>query len=120
MKRLLFRFARSPFARFIIGWSFRTMSWAIPVERLVETPSLMAFHHPVPTYPVHILIVPKRNYANILAIPPEDSEFQRDLFMTVAKLVGDFSLEKTGYRLICNGGSYQDVPHLHFHLVGDA
>jgi histidine triad (HIT) family protein len=120
MKALLFRIARSPIARLFIGWSFAYMSWAIPVERLVETPSLMAFHHPVPSHPVHILIVPKRSYANFLAVPPEDSEFQRDLFVTVAKLVKDFSLDKTAYRLVCNGGDYQDVPQLHFHLISDS
>ncbi|MDQ7025763.1 MAG: HIT domain-containing protein [Anaerolineae bacterium] len=70
-----------------------------------------------PTHPVHILIVPKRLYANITAISPDDTEFHSDLFQTVTKLVSDLSLEKQGYRLICNGGDYQDVPQLHFHLI---
>ena len=34
-------------------------------------------------------------------------------------LVAELQLEKRGYRLIANGGAYQDVPHLHFHLVSD-
>jgi len=119
MKPLLFRLACSPLARFIIGWIFTHMSWSIPVERLYETDSLLAFHHPNPSYPTHILIVPKRSYENILAIQLEDSDFQRDLFATVQKLVRDFSLESGGYRLICNGGAYQDVPIVHFHLISD-
>ena len=28
-------------------------------------------------------------------------------------------MEAGGYRLLVNGGAYQDVPHLHFHLVAD-
>jgi diadenosine tetraphosphate (Ap4A) HIT family hydrolase len=28
-------------------------------------------------------------------------------------------LEQTGYRLIANGGAFQDVPHLHFHLIAE-
>ena len=95
------------------------MSWSIPVERLHETETLLAFHHPAPSHPTHILIVPKRNYANMLAIPLEDSDFQRDLFATVQKLVRDFSLESGGYSLVCNGGNYQDVPIVHFHLTSD-
>ena len=94
------------------------MSWLIPVERLYETDSLMAFHHPVPVDRIHVLIVPKRRYATLLELAPDDHTFQRDLFETVQKLVHDFDLTQTGYRLLCNGGEFQDVPHLHFHLIG--
>ena len=72
------------------------MSWTIPVKRLHETDSLMAFYHPSPSYPVHILLVPKRAYANITAISPNDATFHSDLFQTVTKLVTDLSLEKKG------------------------
>jgi histidine triad (HIT) family protein len=119
MKRLLFRIARSPFAGYVIGWIFAYMSWTIPVNRLHETPTLLAFYHPAPSYSIHILIVPKRSYASITAINPVDAAFHVDLFQTVAKLVADLSLEKAGYRLICNGGAYQDVPQLHFHLISE-
>jgi histidine triad (HIT) family protein len=119
MKRLLFHIARSPISHYFIGWIFAYMSWMIPVKRLHETPTLLAFYHPVPSYPVHILIVPKRTYASITAISPKDAAFHVDLFQTVAKLVSDLSLETQGYRLICNGGTYQDVPHLHFHLISE-
>lgn len=118
IKRTLFRLARSRFAYLFMGWSFRYMSWAIPVERLYETDSLIAFHHPVPTHPVHVLIVPKRTYATLLELSPADSAFQRDLFETVQKLVRDLHLAQGSYSLVCNGGGFQDVPHLHFHLIG--
>ncbi|MEZ4510613.1 MAG: hypothetical protein R3C62_01950 [Chloroflexota bacterium] len=36
------------------------MSFLIPVQRLRETATLLAFHHPKPSYPLHILLVPKR------------------------------------------------------------
>jgi diadenosine tetraphosphate (Ap4A) HIT family hydrolase len=50
------------------------MSFAIPVKRLRETPNLIAFQHPSPSYKFHLLIVPKRQ-AKTLAeldrkIPP--------------------------------------------------
>jgi len=31
--------------------------------------------------------------------------------------VDEFHLQ--AYRLIVNGGKYQDFPHLHFHLISD-
>ena len=119
MKQLLFRLARSPIASVFIGWIFTYMSWSIPVKRLYDTDSLMAFHHPSPSYRIHILIVPKRNYSNLTDVAPDDADFHRDLFMTVQKLVSEFALADNGYRLICNGGEFQDVPQLHFHLVSD-
>ena len=41
------------------------MSFAIPLHKLRETPTLLAFYHPQPSYPVHILILPKRAIASL-------------------------------------------------------
>ncbi|MGB1286880.1 MAG: HIT domain-containing protein [Aggregatilineales bacterium] len=96
------------------------MPWTIPAKRLHETDTLLAFHHPVPSYPVHILIVPKRGYENMMAIDASDTAFMQDVFITVQQLITRLALDAGGYRLICNGGAYQDVKLLHFHLISDA
>lgn len=90
-------------------------SFLIPAERLHETPTLLAFYHPRPSYPVHILLVPKRHIASMIDLAAEDSVFLSDVFATVRILVERLKLDR--YRLICNGGNYQDVPQLHFHLI---
>ena len=38
----------------------------------------------------------------------------------VQSLVAELDVEGPGYRLIVNGGGYQGVPQLHFHLVSGA
>ncbi|MFQ5399666.1 MAG: HIT domain-containing protein [Anaerolineae bacterium] len=114
---LLLELARSTVGRFIIGWVLTHMSFAIPLNRLRETGTLIAFHHPSPAYPVHILLVPKRALGSLMAVQSADADFLTDLFQAVQSLVAEFELEQAGYRLICNGGRYQDVPHLHFHLI---
>jgi histidine triad (HIT) family protein len=114
---LLFRIARTSVGRILTGWLFAHMSFAIPVQRLRETKSLVAFHHPKPSYPIHILIVAKRAISTLLAMTPADNDFILDLIPTVQSLVTEFQLEQAGYRLIVNGGHYQDVGQLHFHLV---
>ena len=116
---LLFRLARSRLGQRLVRWGFSKMSFAIPVKRLRETETLMAFHHPRPSHPLHILLVPKRPYASLLELAPDDAGFLKDLFATVQDLVRKFDLEQSGYRLIANGGAYQDVPHLHFHLIAE-
>jgi histidine triad (HIT) family protein len=101
----------------LIGWIFAHMSFAIPVKRLRETETLMAFHHPRPSHPFHVLLVPKRSVASLKEFDSNDSAFLNDLYSTVQSLVEEFHL--SAYRLIVNGGEYQDFPQLHFHLIAD-
>jgi diadenosine tetraphosphate (Ap4A) HIT family hydrolase len=54
-----------------------------------------------------------------MALQTADADFLLDLVQTVQSLVKELNLESRGYRLITNGGAYQDVPHLHFHLVSE-
>jgi histidine triad (HIT) family protein len=96
---------------------FEHMSFAIPVKRLRETDTLLAFYHPKPAYPFHVILMPKKEISTLKDLDPNDSAFLRDLYSTVQSLVDEFHL--SGYRLIVNGGEYQDFPHLHFHLISD-
>ena len=116
----LLHLAHSPVAGWLIAFILAHAAFLFPAERLYETRSLLAFRHPQPVYAVHILLVPRRRLADLTAIGPEDTEFLQDLFATVRHLVITLDLASGGYRLIANGGAYQDVPHLHFHLVSDA
>jgi len=111
------RVARSCVDGPVIGWIFEHMSFAIPVQRLRETPSIMAFFHPQPEYPVHVLLVPKRAISGLTDPGAIDVDLLADLLRVVQSLVVELGLEQRGYRLIVNGGAYQDIAQLHFHLV---
>ena len=93
------------------------MSFAIPVKRLRETETLMAFHHPRPSYAFHVLLVPKKAVASLMDFDSTDASLLSDLYSTVQNIVSEFQLP--AYRLIVNGGEYQDFPQLHFHLVSE-
>ncbi len=101
----------------MIGWVFANMSMLIPVRRLRETDTLMAFHHPKPSHPFHVVLVPKKAVASLQELDAADAAFLKDLYATVVSLVDEFRLP--AYRLIVNGGEYQDFPQLHFHLISD-
>ena len=88
MKRLF----RIPIIIRWIGWIFAQMSFLIPVTRLRETSSLLAFHHPSPSYRFHVLIVPKREVASLAQFDPADTAFLTDLYSTVQSLVEEFHL----------------------------
>jgi histidine triad (HIT) family protein len=116
---LILRLARTRPGRFLAGFIFAHMSQLLPVDRLAETGTLIAFRHPHPAYPFHVLIVPKSQVASLEALDPADSTFLSDLYSTVQALVKQFDLGVDGYRLIVNGGKFQDFPQLHFHLMSD-
>lgn len=96
---------------------FKNMSFAIPVKRLRETNTLIAFYHPNPSYPFHVLLVPKKAVASLKEFDSTDTPFLTDLYSIVQNLVNEFQL--SAYRLIVNGGEYQDFPQLHFHLISN-
>ena len=115
--RWLRRFPR--LAHILLPWILTHMSFAIPLSKLRETPTLLAFYHPQPTYPVHILIVPRRAIPSLADLTPDDAPLLVEVFQTTQSLVAELGLARRGYRLIVNGGAYQDLPQLHWHLVAD-
>lgn len=117
MLRWVFRLIRTPAAGALVGFFFAHFSFAIPARRLRETATLVAFHHPQPSYPTHILIVAKKRLPDLTALSGGESAFMVDLFAVTRSLVEELALSPAGYRLISNGGRYQDVKHLHFHLI---
>ena len=114
-----YRLARTVPGRFLIRLIFTRMTFVLPVSRLRETETLLAFWHPKPAYAFHVLLMPKRPAASLAELDPTDSAFLTDLMGAVQSLVREYKLEEGGYRLIVNGGQYQDFPHLHFHLISD-
>jgi len=115
--RGLFKLARSRLAGGFVRWSFAHASSLMPVHKLHETDLVVAFAHPKPAYPVHILIVPKRSIANLLMLDGADYTVLCDVVLVAQHLVRELQLDKQGYRLVVNGGAYQDVQQLHFHLT---
>ena len=105
MFEFILRLARTRAGRKFVGFIFSHMSFAIPAKRLRETETLLAFHHPKEAVP------------SLMELDPT-STFLSDLFATVQSLVTEFQLP--AYRLIVNGGEYQDFPHLHFHLISES
>ncbi len=112
----LYRLLKRPIFYRIFIWMLNHAPFAIPVKRLRETNSLLAFFHPRPDYPFHVVIIPKEAVRSLTDFDPADP-FLADLVATAQSLVAEYHLP--AYRLIVNGGEYQEFPHLHFHLTSD-
>ena len=114
---ILLRIARSKIGTYLVPWFFTHLSFLLPVKREFESKELLVFHHPWPSYPVHILLVPKKPIAGIDALITKDNELLLEVMKTAQSLVNEFEPVESGYRLILNAGAYQEVPQLHFHLI---
>ena len=97
----------------------------IPCKKIYESDHALAFKDINPQAKIHILVIPKGPYVNMddfsqNAKNEEIIDFIRALG-EVSKLSGvsEYAQGK-GYRYISNNGpdGGQEVPHLHFHMVG--
>ena len=117
MRSIRIKALESGIIKNILAWMFSHMPRMIPIVPLRETASWMAFCHPSPLYPVHIVIVPKKPWKDWLAVNSENPDAMQEFVSITQSMIQDFELTPAGYRLIMNGGVNQTFPHLHFHLV---
>lgn len=88
----------------------------LPKEFVFEDDDVMVFPDIHPVRPVHLLIVPKKHYAELLEI--EDEKLLAKLMLTIQKQAKEKGLDKNGFRVLINGGGAQAIMHLHIHLFG--
>jgi histidine triad (HIT) family protein len=115
--RWLFLLSRKPLAHALVRWGFGHLSGILPVRRIVATELAVAFFHPRPTWSPHILLVPKRAIPSFVALRPDDEVIIADILRLAAEIVATRASPAAPYLLLVNGGAYQDVGQLHFHLT---
>jgi histidine triad (HIT) family protein len=91
----------------------------LPCKKVFENERILAIEDIHPVAPVHILIMPKKEIANLQSMEPYDLALIGEI-MEVAQKIAEEKGIAEGYRLLTNCGSDagQTVFHLHFHLIG--
>jgi histidine triad (HIT) family protein len=92
------------------------LSGRAPINKVIETDNVLAFHHTRPFWPAHIVVVPKRHISSLLTLEPSDNELLIELFEVIKKIAAQVVAEHGGARVLTNLGKYQDSKHLHFHI----
>lgn len=89
----------------------------LPAEIVYEDDEFIAFKDIHPVARVHILIVPKKAYPTLEAVPLDDL-MQLRLLQLARKLARQLDINDN-YKIHLNiGDKVQAVPHLHLHLLG--
>ncbi len=91
----------------------------LPSKKVFENERILAIEDIMPVAPVHILIMPKKEIANLQAMTKEDYSLVVEIIEVAQKLAEELDITD-GYRLLTNSGAEagQTVFHLHFHLIG--
>ena len=91
----------------------------IPADILYEDELCLAFRDINPRAPTHFLVIPKKEIESLAELSDDDEPIVGRCIMIASKLAASEGLDG-GYRLVANtrdeGG--QEVPHLHFHVLG--
>lgn len=87
----------------------------IPVKIVKETKKVLAFYHTKPSWTIHIIIIPKQHIVRFTEL--SDMSLIEEIFAIAQDIIREKGLAETNYKIITNGGSFQDSEHLHFHLV---
>lgn len=92
----------------------------IPSKIVYEDKSCLAFEDLNPKAPVHILLIPKKHISNISSAKENDESLLGKLLAKAAMVAQKKVVEKSGYRVVINCGrdAGEQVPHLHFHILG--
>jgi histidine triad (HIT) family protein len=90
----------------------------VSAEVVYENESLIVIKDIHPQAPIHLLIIPKKEIANLQAMEKKDLNILQEVALTAQKLAQKFQCED-GYRLLTNNGEKagQTVFHLHFHFL---
>jgi len=88
----------------------------IPADIIYQDEWVVAFRDIQPQAPVHILVVPRKQVANLLEA---SSELLARLFAGVQNVAKIEGLEVGGFRTVINTGAEagQTVFHLHVHIL---
>lgn len=92
----------------------------IPCTKVFETEHVLAFRDINPLAPVHVLIIPKGPYRSLTEMSESAPEEAAALLQAIGTVARQEGIAESGYRVISNAGvdGNQEVPHLHFHLLG--
>lgn len=71
-----------------------------------------------PVAPVHLLVIPKKPYRSLEAVPKEDHTFHANLLQTIRR-AAQLSGIAGNYKIFMNvGPQVQAIHHLHVHVTG--
>ncbi|HNX29214.1 MAG TPA: histidine triad nucleotide-binding protein [Syntrophomonadaceae bacterium] len=92
----------------------------ISASKVYEDDKIVAFEDIEPAAPVHILLIPRTHIVSLNEADTNNLELLGHIQLVAAQLAKKMKIDKAGFRLVNNNGDEggQEIPHLHYHLLG--
>ena len=94
----------------------QVLSGGLSVERVRETVNVLAFRHTRPSWPIHIVIIPKFHCESLIELCRNHAQIVLEMMNVLVDIVSAVSTEHRGCRLTTNFGHLQTTKHLHWHI----
>ena len=97
----------------------RIVAGEIPATVVYETETTLAFRDIDPKAAVHVLVITKEHFADVVALAAEPA-ISADLLASASAVAEGEGLTGDGFRLLFNTGRFagQEVFHVHAHVLG--
>jgi len=96
----------------------RIVAGEIPATVVYETDTVLAFRDIRPKAPVHVLVITKQHYDDVVALGA-DPVAASQLIGAIGEVARSEGIVEAGFRAIFNTGpdSGMEVPHVHAHVL---
>ncbi|MBS0218670.1 MAG: histidine triad nucleotide-binding protein [Proteobacteria bacterium] len=100
----------------------KIMRREIPADIVYEDDDMIAIRDIAPQAPVHVLFVPKRDFATLNDVAADAAIVIGKLAVAAAAYAKREGFDQSGYRIVmnCNGDAGQTVFQIHLHLLAGA
>lgn len=95
---------------------WKIINQILPCKIIHDSKHTLAFHDIHPKDKIHILVIPKGQYTNLaMFLQYATDEEKLDWLASIEHILSTYS--HTAAKFMINIGEYQEVPHLHAHLM---
>jgi len=84
----------------------------LPSKKEYEDDNVLVFRNIDPIAEIHLVIIPKNHVKTFMDLQGE----MNSLVKATQKIIENLGID-SGYKLVVNGGKYQQVSHFHWHLL---
>jgi histidine triad (HIT) family protein len=91
-----------------------------PAVRVLESPRTVAFRDINPQAPVHVLVIPKDHYPDLVSLAGAGGGLLDEVAAQAHRVAATEGIDDAGYRVVFNTGpaAGQTVQHAHAHVLG--
>lgn len=91
----------------------------VPINKVLETKTVLAFYARQPLWPIHIILIPKQHISSLIELATVDDHVIADIMKSISQVAQKVTKEHGKCRVMTNVGSNQHTKHLHWHIYSE-